>query len=751
MKISTIRIVLTLPAAALVSLGASPQSPSPRIDPEKVVLSEACGECHRSSFQVWKDSVHARGFYELHRKESAQRIARNMGSSLVKRNSPCLNCHYTPIVRRDSLRAGAGVTCESCHGAAREWINIHNNFGVREGDFQKAHRAETAEHRETRRRRSAEAGMIRPSTHLVELVSSCFSCHSVPDERLVNVGKHGTGTADFELVRWTERDIRHNFLESFLTGDGTVNAERPPQHKRVLYVIGRALDLEYTLRGIAEAKEDGRYFKAKVRRLRTAVSELREVASLTGDRDVQAMVDRVGRLRPKLGDGVDLVEIADSVRASLTRFAAKVDGRQLASLDSLYSGEERVAVTADDEGVVDTLPTAPEPAPDAAPTQPVVPQPGTPTRTDPTPRTPEEDVARTADPVERPPSPTTSPSEVRPSADRVPARASLPGRVQRRPSWQTLPSHRMIGPGRCGRCHGEQDEWWFDDPHFLSADPFLEGRRENLQIASLYGIGSRMNLGTQICMKCHGTVMTGRESREVDTGVACESCHGPGADYEKPHEKDYPGSLRLGLSDLKNMDARATACADCHYITDERLLAAGHASGEDFDYVAGTARVRHWKHALTDAASLQSAYSRIVASRGPVPTVTVARLAPVPSSSRAESTRTTAPPEAGPAGDVPESAVEVSPTKSERMDVTPTREPGRSADRTTTPVRSETARRPGAAPPATLSPAESPESAEQSGQGLVIDEKANFEQKLRSIKKRLEELYRQRKDQPPNR
>ena len=57
--------------------------------------------------------------------------------------------------------------------------------------------------------------------HNIYLIArQCYDCHTVPNERLVNVGGHLAGSQDFELVAWSQGMVRHNFLR---TG-GTTNA-----------------------------------------------------------------------------------------------------------------------------------------------------------------------------------------------------------------------------------------------------------------------------------------------------------------------------------------------------------------------------------------------------------------------------------------------------------------------------------------------------------------------------------------------
>jgi len=76
---------------------------------------------------------------------------------------------------------------------------------------------------------------------------------------------------------WSER-IRHNFLESYKTADGRTNAERPRDWKRRMYVVGRALDLAYAVRGVAAATgEEELYSAAMSDRAEAAADEMLEI------------------------------------------------------------------------------------------------------------------------------------------------------------------------------------------------------------------------------------------------------------------------------------------------------------------------------------------------------------------------------------------------------------------------------------------------------------------------------------------
>ena len=177
------RVACVLSCPVLLAAGPEPPRELPGGDAsirasltdaaENVVLPGRCRECHAAEFDVWETTEHATAFDTLHRGERAKGIAGRLDLRLIRRSNgdetpACLSCHYTPVVRRGRLRAGAGVTCESCHGPARDWVSLHGSYGVPEADFQKAARLETAAHRTKRIADSTAAGMRR-SSHLYEL------------------------------------------------------------------------------------------------------------------------------------------------------------------------------------------------------------------------------------------------------------------------------------------------------------------------------------------------------------------------------------------------------------------------------------------------------------------------------------------------------------------------------------------------------------------------------------------------------
>ena len=618
----------------------------------RTVLPARCRECHAAEFDVWRATRHAAGFDTLHRTERANEIAGKLGLRLIRRGTgaatpACLGCHYTPVVRRGRLRAGGGVTCESCHGPARDWIAVHSSYGVPEADFQQAARMETQAHRKRRIADSTAAGMLR-SAQTYELAATCFGCHTVPNEEIVNRGGHSTGSADFELVAWSGR-IRHNFLESYKTGDGRTNAERSRASKRVLYVVGRALAAEFALRGVAAASGNDLYFLAMRDRVGAALDELLEIDDRVAIPEVRTVIRIVEAATLAPGDPL-LPAAADAVGTASKALAAVADGDTLAVLDPLW-----------DPGAEDAAPpprrltaagTGPDEVPALAADAAAEGEAGLETLVVPPPREPVAigaggDVARNtlaaavvADrspervPVLKPgsaPAPASEPGVPDPppvpaeTAAAAPALPPAPAVTHTRPRWRDPPAHDFVGVP-CGGCHSAQERWWRGHPHSRAAARLRNRRGRVLEIARAYGIAAGdADRGTQTCMWCHGT-MTSRPSRRVRAGVGCQRCHGAGADYLEPHQTaSYPESVALGMNDLRNPAVQAATCAGCHYITDPGLIGAGHPSGADFDIVARKAAIVHWGEAFgrptapVDPLALRAAHARVVTVRGPVP------------------------------------------------------------------------------------------------------------------------------------
>jgi hypothetical protein len=222
-----------------------------------------CVKCHEKEYQAWLGMKHNHSL-----SMPGTDLAKGIKKALkirgpVQRAELCQNCHFTVVVFQGEENAKYGISCESCHGPARGWVPIHSD---RQRD---------------RDERMAEAvkkfGMVSP-TQLYDLAQNCYECHvlakDVPGvEALVNtsvkVGNgeahHSAGSADFELVAWSQGEVRHNFHHG--KKDGEVNPRS--EFLRGLFLVGKLLDVEYSLRGLANTTDGaGRYFASLEARLK---------------------------------------------------------------------------------------------------------------------------------------------------------------------------------------------------------------------------------------------------------------------------------------------------------------------------------------------------------------------------------------------------------------------------------------------------------------------------------------------------
>ena len=165
---------------------------------------------------------------------------------------------------------------------------------------------------------------------------------------------------------------------------------------------------------------------------------------------------------------------------------------------------------------------------------------------------------------------------------------SLPAEAQR---------FQYVGPSECLNCHDHQAErQWYEKQEIPEVAKRFPAKGQNAghinalkqletakstEFARAIGLRDKYDLNGA-CVKCHATVF----QNDANAGVSCESCHGPGSGYLKPHQTKgaYTPSLALGMVDIVGkIPAWAQQCVNCHVMDDPRLIAAGHPSGDDFD------------------------------------------------------------------------------------------------------------------------------------------------------------------------
>ena len=304
-----------------------------RCDPNKVMSSEACAKCHINETRIWKQTPHYRTFEELGRRDEAKQICFKLGLRSVKRSDVCIDCHFTAQPSNGRFKPVSGVSCESCHGAAKDWITVHNDFG---GPLA-TRETESVEHAKERMNKSIAFGMN--NTHdLYSIASNCFNCHTVPNEELVNIGGHTATSEEFELVSWSQGSIRHNFLDS--AGNLEVdhdyfNAVSSPERIRVMFVVGLIADLEFSTRATSKATEKSTYGTKVANRAARAAMKLYEVQQKIQDENVQAVLASFAGAELRLNNSQSLLEIADEIRESGHRFSQHADGSRMSAIDSL--------------------------------------------------------------------------------------------------------------------------------------------------------------------------------------------------------------------------------------------------------------------------------------------------------------------------------------------------------------------------------------------------------------------------------
>jgi hypothetical protein len=304
-------------------------------DPAKIVGPNACAECHKQEAEAWKGTHHFKTFREMPRNTQANEIADKMGVRRIKSESLCLNCHFTVQQKDNKEEPMAGISCESCHGAGRDWIKVHSGFSG------KKEQTETKAEQEARWKLADSKGMIRTRS-LYQLAKNCYGCHVVPEEDLVNKGGHRAGSA-FELVSWSQGEVLHNTWYS----KGKDNVPASAERKRMLYLVGLGVELEWlTSQGGREHRLEPYAFEM-AKRADGARKQLAAAAKAAPNvPEIAKMVEFAYSAGLKLNNERVLTAAADGVSKLLASIAEKYDGSTMAGLDSMIPGPDKFKGTA---------------------------------------------------------------------------------------------------------------------------------------------------------------------------------------------------------------------------------------------------------------------------------------------------------------------------------------------------------------------------------------------------------------------
>ena len=299
-------------------------------DPAKVVGPNACAECHKQETEALKQTHHFKTFRDMPRDPDADIIAKKMGVRRIKSESLCLTCHFTVQQTDNKEEPIAGISCESCHSAGKDWIKVHSGYSGKKAD------TETKAEAVARWKLAESKGMIRPSS-LYQLAKNCYGCHVVPNEDLVNKGGHQAGST-FDLVTWSQGEVRHNTWHS----KGKDNVAASASRRRLFYLVGLGVELETALRAIGKATVRKAYAFEMARRADQARSKLAVAAKAAPNvPEITKMIELSHSAGLKLNNESALNAAADAVSKQLVSLTETYDGSTLGGLDSLIPGPDK--------------------------------------------------------------------------------------------------------------------------------------------------------------------------------------------------------------------------------------------------------------------------------------------------------------------------------------------------------------------------------------------------------------------------
>ncbi len=252
--------ILVAGALALTAIAAGPAVAADKLGPKK------CQECHRAEYGVWEGTQHFATLRSAHKNKAAKAIvAASGGNKSMRRNETCANCHYSII----GGKPAAGPSCESCHGAASDWLNLHNDLGgAKPGE-------ESADHKTKRLAAAAKAGMIN-SSMLYDIAENCNGCHTMQNVdpatagTLIDAGHPING--EYELVKYSQGQVRHRFYPP----DVSNNKQMTKAEMANMFLTGHAVGLVFATKGAA-ASNNAKYKGEMEKRIAAATKALNAV------------------------------------------------------------------------------------------------------------------------------------------------------------------------------------------------------------------------------------------------------------------------------------------------------------------------------------------------------------------------------------------------------------------------------------------------------------------------------------------
>ena len=327
-------------------------------DRSNFVGARACIDCHRSEYVAWLNTSHYSN--KADRFEGTENSIDTKYRELTGSVDRCYSCHSLPLEERFGRHfVESGTSCESCHGASggeHGWLNRHAVYGPNVTRIEQ----ESAEHRAERIAFCESAGMVRSEKHYA-VAKTCFKCHIVGDELLVEAG-HKSSFDSFSLVPRLQGEVRHNFHL-----DQRTNAKAPTldtyhrdvsadERYRVLFIVEQLARMNVAWSNIAALPDDEESLEREVAAamldiLDDAAGQLEEFAevlmeepneegqTLTEDQ-LQPLFDAVEEFTDFDELDVQTREAAAAAALNIDGFAAEFlrqqTGQQLGVLDTEF-------------------------------------------------------------------------------------------------------------------------------------------------------------------------------------------------------------------------------------------------------------------------------------------------------------------------------------------------------------------------------------------------------------------------------
>ncbi|WP_416899041.1 MAG: multiheme c-type cytochrome [Minwuia sp.] len=268
-----------------------------------------CKDCHGAEYAVWENTPHAESYKDIHKRDLADKVTDALGERSMKRSDTCGQCHYTEAPNKPGGRVSNnfGPSCESCHGPGSEYINIHNVYGPKGTKKED----ESAEHKNKRYEESTAAGMrwprwrkdipAMPASQNYAVAQNCFNCHGMARDSLdaETAGKMLDAghplNPDFELVKYSQGQVRHRFYES-----QSENPEMTPAELSRFFVTGQAASLVQAANALKKtdhpkyvAAQNARADKAKAALEATGLAEAKALIADPTEEKARALVAKI--------------------------------------------------------------------------------------------------------------------------------------------------------------------------------------------------------------------------------------------------------------------------------------------------------------------------------------------------------------------------------------------------------------------------------------------------------------------------